>query len=138
MLNENQVVDAICAYLETRGYAVLSKCTTTVHGIDIVAKSPPEVGGRLLVEAKGGTSAREGSARYEKGFNRSQVFDRVAKAFYTAVCLLQEHQSNGDQVALAFPDTGLVREYLGRIATVLGTLRVAVFLVGEDLAVTIL
>jgi hypothetical protein len=138
MLNENQVIDAVCEYLEVQGYDILSKCKTTDHGIDVVAKNASGGSGRLLIEAKGGTSAREGSPRYDKGFNRSQVFDRVSKGFYTAACLVQEHQGNGDQVALAFPDTELVRDYLGRVKTGLDALHVAVFLVREDLAVRVL
>lgn len=135
MLNENEVVNAICDYLETEGYRITSKCTTTDHGIDIIANNPHDTG-RLLIEAKGGTSSREGSARYEKGFNRSQIFDRVSKGFYTAACLLQESQTTGDRVALAYPDTTMVREFLGRIKSVLGTLHLTVFLVRPDLSVT--
>ena len=136
MLNENHVVDAVCRYLETQGFVIASKCTTTDHGIDIIAKNAS--GRRLLVEAKGGTSAREGSPRYDKGFNRSQVFDRVSKGFYTAACLLQGSPDSGDQVALAFPDTEWFRDYLGRVKTALDTLHVSVFLVREDLSVVVL
>jgi Holliday junction resolvase-like predicted endonuclease len=116
MLNENDVVNAMCRHLECAGYEILQRCSTTDQGIDIVAKHPSEIG-RLLVEAKGGTSAREGSARFQKCFNRSQVFDRVAKCLYTAAHM-HNKSSDGDSVAMAFPDTSLFREYLGRVKAV--------------------
>lgn len=78
MLNENDVVAAVCDYLKSQGYEIVQQCATTEQGIDIIARHP-ERSGRLLIEAKGGTSSREGSPRYDKGFSPSQVFDRVAK-----------------------------------------------------------
>jgi len=132
VLNENDVVNAVCRYLEGSGYKVLQRCSTTNQGIDIIAKHPSELG-RLLVEAKGGTSAREGSARFEKGFNRSQVFDRVAKCFYTAAEMHTENAN--DSIAMAFPDTPLFRDYLGRIKTVTDKLGFPVFVVNENSSV---
>jgi hypothetical protein len=133
MLNENDVVNACCSYLEGAGYKILQRCSTTNQGIDIIAKHASEVG-RLLVEAKGGTSAREGSARFEKGFNRSQVFDRVAKCLYTAAQMHTE-SPDGDSVAMAFPDTPLFRHYLSPIRTATDKLGFRVFLVSEDSSV---
>lgn len=133
-LNENQVVDAVCEYLKREGYAINSQCSTTQQGIDIVA-SKMGSSGRLLVEAKGGTSSKQGTARYDRGFNRTQTFDRVAKGFFTAACMIQAH--NTDQVALAYPDAEWVRDYLGRIRTILLALRITVFLVKADLKVVV-
>lgn len=133
MLNENDVVDAVCRYLKGAGYKILQRCPTTKQGIDIIAERPSEVG-RLLVEAKGGTSAREGSARFGKPFNRSQVFDRVAKCLYTAA-ETYTGSTSGDGVAMAFPDTRLFRDYLDRIKTVTDRLGFQVFLVSEDSSV---
>ena len=83
MLNENEIVEAMCRDLTKSGYQILQKCSTTMKGIDIIAKHPSQPG-RLLIEAKGGTSARSGSPRFDKGFNSSQVHDRVAKGLYAA------------------------------------------------------
>jgi Holliday junction resolvase-like predicted endonuclease len=133
MLNENDVVKAVCSYLEGAGYKILRRCSTTNQGIDIIAKHPSEVGS-LWVEAKGGISAREGSARFEKGFNRSQVFDRVAKCLYTAA-QMHAKSADGESVAMAFPDTPLFRDYLSRIRTVTDKLGFRVFLASEDSSV---
>lgn len=136
-LDENQVVDAVCEHLKRKGYAITSRCSTTQQGIDIVASKASGAPGRILLEAKGGTSSREGSARYQKGFNRTQTFDRVAKGFYTAACLVQAHQHEGDQIALAYPDTEWVRDYLGQIRTILTALQILVFLVRPGLDVVV-
>src|SRR6266404_3139709 len=116
MLDENDVVEAVCYHLEVKGYRILQRCSTKQHGIDIIAESP-SMKGRLLIEAKGGTSSRDGSARFEKGFNRTQVFDRVAKGFFTTACMYCDRK-DGDEVAMAFPDTPLFRDYVARIKSV--------------------
>ena len=131
MLNENEVVHAVCRHLEKAGYHILQRCSTNDQGIDIIAKHPSQTG-RLLIEAKGGTSAREGSPRFDKGFNRSQVFDRVAKCFYTTAHMYTVERNDGDSVAMAFPDTILFRDYLHRIKSVTDKLGFSVFLVRDD------
>ena len=130
MLNENEVVNAVCRHLEDAGYHILQRRATNEKGIDIIARHPSQTG-RLLVEAKGGTSARVGSARFDKGFNRSQVFDRVAKCFYTAACMDTVERKDGDSVAMAFPDTIGFRDHLGRIKSVTDKLGFSVFLVRD-------
>ena len=131
MLNENDVVNTVCAHLEGKGYQILKRCSTTDRGIDIIAKHPSNTG-KLLVEAKGGTSALKGSARYDKGFSRSQVFDRVAKCVYTAASMHTDRSSDDDKVAMAFPDTLVFRHYLRQINAVTKKLDFLVFLVRDD------
>jgi Holliday junction resolvase-like predicted endonuclease len=114
MLDENDVVDAVCRHLEKEGYTILQQRRTTERGIDIVAQHGSWLG-KLLVEAKGGTSTRRGSARFEKEYTLQQVFDRVAKGFYTAVELYCKHRQRGEQIGLAFPDSDNFRKYLARI-----------------------
>lgn len=136
MLDENEIVAALCAHLQTQGYEILQRCLTTERGTDVVAKRQHE-SGRLLCEAKGETSAREGSNRYAKSFNRSQVFDRVAKGFYTAACMRFAAKPD-DTVALAFPDTVLFREFVDRIKGAAEILKMKVYLVNEQRSVTLL
>jgi hypothetical protein len=81
MLTENDVVESMCGYLEDAGYRILKRCNTAEKGIDIVALLP-DVSRRLLIEAKGETSAREGSKRYGRPFDGAQVRVHVAEAFY--------------------------------------------------------
>lgn len=50
MFTENDIVDAVCTFLEARGHRIERRLTTTqTGGIDIVAFGSQ---GRILVEAK--------------------------------------------------------------------------------------
>jgi len=135
MLNENDVIAAVCDHLQTLGYRIVSRCTTTDQGIDIVAEHLTGAE-RLLIEAKGGTSAREGSARFDKGFNTSQVRHQVAHGFYTAASLHTEH--HGDVVSLAFPDTPTFRTYLQQIEVARQAVGIQVFMVKADRTVEVM
>jgi hypothetical protein len=137
MPNENDVVDAVCSYLEKEGYIINQRLRTTERGTDIIAKHPSRTG-RLHIEAKGGTSAREGSPRYEREYDQSQVFDRVAKGLYTAVELHCAHEQHGDRIGLAFPDTERFRKYPLPITPVLGELAISVYIVSPDRQVAML
>lgn len=132
MLTENDVVDAVAAYLPKLGYRVESKCTTVQTGVDIVAKKKA-TGHRLRVEAKGGTSSKEHTARYSLGFNPGQVKSHVSRALYEAVAMQCEHK--GDQVALAFPDDKHHRTRVDCIAGALKKLGIEVFFVAADKSV---
>lgn len=131
-MDENEVIDAICVHLTTQGYDVAQRLHTTEQGVDIVAEH--RASGRTLhVEAKGGTSSREGSARYGLGFNPSQVYDRVAKAVYATLCLRAKHPNGTtDEVALAFPDSAQFRKRLEPIRNQLTAAGLIVFLVAPD------
>lgn len=132
MLNENQIVEAVCKYLKQNGYEIISSCTTTQKGIDIIAESKG-LQKKLLIEAKGGTSSKEGTIRFGKPFNANQVFVRVSKAFYTAVKTSIENKKS--DVGIAFPDTNHFRKYLLDIKSTLDQLNINVFLVKSDLSV---
>lgn len=128
MLTEDDVVEAACRYLGTSGYRVIQRCATTQRGEDIVATD--ETGTTIHVEAKGETSNRATSARFGKPFSRSQCSDHVANAFYTVSAIRSSHPN--DRVAMAFPDTPLHREYIGRIDEARRALRIEVFWVDPD------
>ena len=71
MLNENDVVGNVELSLCEAGWTILQRSNTAQTGPDLQAKHPTSP--RLLyVEAKGATSARPGSPRYSKPFDRSQ------------------------------------------------------------------
>ena len=130
MLNENDVVAIVERLLCEAGWTILQRSNTAQTGPDLEAKHPTSA--RLLyVEAKGATSARPGSPRYSKPFDRSQVRDHVANAFYVAAKVPDEHVS-----AIAVPRTPLHEEFLEAIRRALVTLKIAVLWVGEDKVVT--
>jgi hypothetical protein len=64
-MDENQIVAAVCAHLTSSGYSVELLLHTTEYGVNIVARHPA-TDRCVLVEAKGGTSSRDGGARYGK------------------------------------------------------------------------
>jgi len=130
MLDENDVIEILSAYLTQEGYEILQALHTTERGIDIIARKPGKVG-RLFVEAKGGTSSREGSNRFGEPYTKNQVFDRVSKGFYSVIRLYTEHP-NPDEVAFAGPDTPWFREYLQPIVPITQEFGIKIFLVSED------
>jgi hypothetical protein len=125
-LTENDVVAAVCRFLEGKGAQITTRASTLERGPDIVAV----IGGReMTVEAKGGTSSKPGTSRYGKRFSSSQVRVHVARAFFTASA------AAGDGMrlsAMAFPDTSMHRGRVEEIAHVIGKLDLGVFWVSED------
>lgn len=133
MLYEDDVVDAVCAYLERNRYRIVSRCNSKQRGTDIEAQHLSSKS-MLRVEAKGETSKESGSKRYGKPFNNGQVVSHVSRAFYAAAAMLD---SSGGRVAMAFPDTPLHRRHVGRINGAIRSLGIAVFWVAADCGVTV-
>src|ERR1700727_2190606 len=109
MLTENDVVDAVARHLKTEGWTCETK-TTIQRGIDILAERSGE---SLAIEAKGGGSARVGTARYGKEFDGKQKRSHVAVALLTAVQVLSDGKH---RAALAFPDDIQHSRLISRIA----------------------
>jgi len=126
MLNENDVVAIVERFLREAGGTIVQRSNTTQTGADLeaVQRAPAR---RLYVEAKGATSARQGSRRHGRPFDRSQVKDHVAKAFYTAAKVSHEHVS-----AIAVPRTHLYEAFVDAIGDALLTLNISVLWVGDD------
>lgn len=69
-LTEDQVADAVAAYLEAERWRVMQKLGATQRRYDI---SPERDGTRLAVEAKGGDSSQTQTSRFGQPFNRNQA-----------------------------------------------------------------
>jgi hypothetical protein len=131
MLDENDVVEAVCAYLEQNNFVVNRKLHTSERGIDIEAAHSGS--DRVLyVEAKGGTSSRSGSNRYGKPYTKSQIFDRTAKGVYTLLQMHGKQTRRNSEFALAVPDTKWFREYLAPVEDAIMRLGLQMFLVDEN------
>ena len=61
VLTEDDVIGTVCLHLAQNRHRIVSKCATKDCGIDIVAEHSEF--GRILIEAKGETSARKTSKR---------------------------------------------------------------------------
>lgn len=135
-MDENEVIEALCTHLATLGYNITQRLHTSQQGVDVQARH--SASGRMLhLEAKGGTSSREGSARFGKDFTPTQVYDRVAKAIYAALCLRAKYPDRTtDEVALACPDSPQYRKRVELVAPQLLSAGLDIYLVGSDRGVT--
>src|SRR5438046_258735 len=120
MLDENDIINSVCRYLERRSFAIQQRRLPTQQGDDIVAVRGIRLS--LHIEAKGETSTRRDSGRHGLPFNGNQVFDVVAKAFYRAAEMAQRHHDRRlrHYAGLALPYTDAFRR---RIAAIEKSLR---------------
>lgn len=136
MLDENDIVEAVCDHLQACGYTVPQGCRSIQRGDDIIAVHPS--GLELFIEAKGETSAQSGSSRYGCPFTRSQVLVHVGLAFYRAAVMLQQAIPTARRrTGIALPDNAHHRERVAAIEGALRQLGIAVFWVRPDRSVTV-
>ncbi|MFT3763638.1 MAG: hypothetical protein QM761_13735 [Pseudoxanthomonas sp.] len=136
MLYESQVVQAVAAWLASRGYEVHQALAESDRGDDIVATAP-DLSHRLFVEAKGESSSKPGTARYGKVFSHNQVKTHIGVAFYRAAQMLDNQCDLPVTVAIALPDNHDHRRVIGRIRSALARLEISVFWVARDLTVSL-
>jgi len=126
MLTEDDVVDAVCGLLIEHSYVIVGRALATQHGEDIVAEKRSA---RLVIEAKGAGSSKEGTARFGQSFSSSQVFSHVAKAVLKALRVV----ATGDaRAGIAFPDDAAHRREVAQVSAALHELGVAVFWVAKS------
>lgn len=126
MLYEDDVVDAVCTYLEAGGWRIESRAHAHQHGDDIVAMRGDE---RCVVEAKGAGSSKVGTRRYGSAFDRGQVKSHVGVAILRALGVASAGTALS---AVAFPDDRNHRDIAGRILPALAAAGVGVFWVDDD------
>lgn len=140
MLYENDVIEAVCSYLENRNFTILKKSTTNQKGDDIIAR-PQSAKYKLHIEAKGETSSKEKTNNYGESFNSNQVLDHVAKAFYWAAKMLQQQDEEDKnlprKIGIALPDNNCHRKRVHAIEQSLNKLDIIVFWVSSDQKVTV-
>jgi len=136
VLTENDVIQAVAASLQQRGFRIERAASTSDRGPDIEAEHAAS-GRRLLVEAKGGTSSKDHTRRFGLAFTPGQALSHVSRAFYHAAKLKQLGTGRGDRVALAFPDDPVHRRLIDGIRVALDTLGIAVFFVDAERRVTV-
>jgi hypothetical protein len=133
MLLESDVIDAVCAKLESNGYTIRQRLGTTQHGDDIIAVKRTSPVRELFIEAKGETSSRTGSERFGKAFDGAQIPIHVAEAFYKSAKVLSRILTGVEvRAGIALPDNRGHRIALQNIAPVLSQLGIAVFWVTAD------
>ena len=118
-------------YLFASGWEISQQLTTRQRGIDLIAIHPGF--GRMLVEAKGGTSADERSNRHGKPFSPVQIIKHVSAAFYYVAKLQTQYAT--DQVAMALPADHRHRIAVLAIEPALKKLGIRVYFVDDQLRV---
>nr|WP_024835469.1 hypothetical protein [Clostridium sp. 12(A)] len=133
MINENQVVDYICKYLEDNKYTVDEHRNTYERGYDIVAFSKD--GKKLIIEAKGGTSSKPGTNRFGKDFDSKQVRHHIAMALYAVGKAITSDPEC--EVGIAIPKNDEHIKALKRIRKVIDVLTIRVYWVSSNGEVTV-
>ena len=128
---EDQVIDAVSEYLESRSWRVITRATAIQRGDDLVVERNSE---RLIIEAKGAGSSKVGTARYGKTFNKGQVFDHVAKAVLKALRVITVGEA---RAGVALPGDAAHRGEVAKIRAALEWLDIVVFWVDERGTVTV-
>lgn len=131
MITEDQVVDAICRVLVSRGYVIKQRATVVQHGNDIVAYKNER---DLVIEAKGAGSSKTGTARFGREFNSGQVVDHVAKAVLKALRITSLGEA---RAGIALPENELHLREIQQVATALRQAEIGVFWVDERLRVRV-
>lgn len=134
MLYQSDIVEAVRKYIEANGYKIDESATTASKGYDLIAfMENGEKPIKLMLKARGATSARIGSKKYGKPFDRSQIAIHVAEVFYKAAeALSMKNSSCLICAALALPKNKDHEDYIFKIRPILSKLGVVVFFVDEN------
>lgn len=127
MLTENDVVELLADYFQKKKHEIISKCTTTQTGIDLVVRD--KKGTYTYIEAKGETSSKEGTNRFGSAFNTGQVNNHIAKALLASLKAMNKHQEG--KFAMAFPATASHQKVLEQIIKSVKKLDIDVYLVSR-------
>ena len=124
-ITENDVVAAVCDYLEARGFKIKQRLTTRQQGDDIIAGRGDTT---LFIEAKGATSARAGSERFGRPFDSAQVRVHVAEAVYKAIQVLsRSNDRSNTRAAIALPANDVHDREVRTVMRMLQELKITVF-----------
>ena len=138
MLYEDDVVNAVCLYLERYGYTIRQSLTARDRGHDIIAEKQTDPRWELYIEAKGEGSSKDSTARFGKAFNSGQVFDHVAKAVLKALRVGSlEGSEPKKRAGIALPKNALHLKEIEMVVPALRRAGIAVFLVDEAMHVTV-
>lgn len=129
MLTENDVISAVCRYLQNMNFEIRQALHTSEKGIDIIANKDNY---NLFIEAKGATSALETSSRYGKPFNKNQIKSHVGQALLAVMKIATKHNGvKNVNVGIALPDNDGHRELISEISFAIEKLCIHIFWVKD-------
>ena len=134
MINQNQIIEAVCKYLKSQDYPETIPKYTHQSGIDIEATSSN--GSKFYIEAEGETSSKSTSNRYGKPFDSRQALAHVSRVVYKAL-KIKECKEATAKVGIALPLETKHQELINGIKQILKDLGIVVFWVDNKLKVTI-
>lgn len=130
MITENEIVEKVTDFLESKGYRITQSLTTNQQGIDIIAEKEFEI---LYVEAKGETSASKTSNRFGLPFNRNQVKTHISVALLATMKVISSLPAGSKtKVGIALPDTEEQRLVINKIIPALKKLEIKIFWVTNN------
>ena len=136
MLHEDDVVEAVCRYLERNDYLIRQSLTSAQRGHDIIADKRGDPTWRLYVEAKGEGSSKPTTARYGSSFNAGQVFDHVAKAVLKALRVASwDTTGPPSRAGIALPENTAHVKEIKMVGRALRNIGIAVFWVDREKSV---
>ena len=125
MLTENDIVECLAEFLQSKNYRITQKLTTNQPGIDIIAENKDE---KLYIEAKGETSASKTSKRYGLPFNRNQVKSHISVALLATMKVISSKPAgNKTKVGIALPDNEEQRKVIDKILPALEMLDIRIY-----------
>ena len=132
MINQNQIIDAVCKLLNSQGYNEIRCSYTNQRDIDIEATNLD--GSKFYIEAEGGTSSKPSSSRYGKPFGGGQPETHVSRVVYKAL-KIREFKESTAKVGIAFPLETNHQKLINTIKHTLKDLGISIFWVDKNLKV---
>jgi CHAT domain-containing protein len=130
MLTENDIVEKVTDFLETKGYRITQSLTTNQQGIDIIAETESE---KLFIEAKGETSSVKTSKRFGLPFNKNQIKSHISVALLASMKVISKIPAdNKTKIGIALPDTTEQRQVINEIKPALRKLKILIYWVTDN------
>jgi hypothetical protein len=131
MLYESTVINTVCEFLKEQNFVIEQQLSETQKGDDIIAVASDN-SYRLYIEAKGETSSKEKSNKFGTPFDKKQVKNHVAVAFFRAVQMMKRRETLPVYVGIALPKNINHECMISHIEHALKVLNIEVFWVNSD------
>ena len=131
MLYESTVINTVCEFFKEQKFLIEQQLSETQKGDDIIAVAPDN-SYRLYIEAKGETSSKENSNKFGNSFDKKQVKNHVAVAFFRAAQMMKRRETLPIYVGIALPKNFNHECMIAQIEHALKILNIEVFWVNSD------
>ena len=126
-LTEDDTIDKLMNYLESKGWIILDHCKGQKRGNDIVALKKTIT---LVIEAKGAKASETAPTKKRSYFDSGQIKTHFGKAIVKT--LDEKHKNPKFKYAIAHPYDDLMNKSIGHLIPFLKTLDIGHFWVYAD------